>query len=314
MRRSSSDDNCYHRRWHAGDGYYVMVCTDEPLVVDPGDGGDKKGKVVLAKAARILKTNNNREDGENGNKGAPPKREPCCCKIVRKKDMVAYTRTEYHIVSKLDHPNIIFLYHWEETPTKVYLFMPYYPNGDVGTCLMHGSGLSEALSRAIFRQLMDALAHLHRNNVVHRDVKVENMLVENVPNDDDDIKIRLIDFEFAVKKKCKDEKLYDFPGTLMYAAPEVVLAKPYLGFGADVWAAGVVLYVLLHNEYPFGSSKDAKEVIYREITETTDIRYKETLDDEIIDLIERMLLKHEALRPSAGEVLKSTWIATSPLC
>jgi len=110
---------------------------------------------------------------------------------------------------------------------------PYYRRFPEDTC------------RAIIKQLLGVLHYLHSKNVTHRDIKLENILVDRKSG-----KLKLIDFGFCCCT-APDTKLKIFCGTPSYMAPEIVQKRDYLGPPTDIWASGILLYALLCGHFPF---------------------------------------------------------------
>src|SRR5437868_6543953 len=109
----------------------------------------------------------------------------------------------------------------------------------IGTTSLHGflkgqpdRKLSEEQAKPIFKQIVEAIAHCHKNNTVHRDVKMENVLI------DDKKQVKLIDFGFSILIT-KDKTLNVFCGTPSYMSPELASKKEYVGQYADIWALGI---------------------------------------------------------------------------
>ena len=117
-------------------------------------------------------------------------------------------------------------------------------------------GIPEARCRHIFHQLLKAMAYMHENNVCHRDLKLDNILIDG--NDH----IKLIDFGFATKCE-RSERLTFFCGTPHYMDPDLARKKGYYGHAADVWACGVILFTLLSGKMPFFA--ECEEDLFRRI-------------------------------------------------
>jgi serine/threonine protein kinase len=98
--------------------------------------------------------------------------------------------------------------------------------------------------RHIFRQIVQAVAHLHKHGIVHRDIKDENVIVDNTGH------VQLIDFGSAAYLK-PDQKFDTFAGTLDYCAPEILRGNTYTGPPQDIWSLGILLYTLIYKENPF---------------------------------------------------------------
>ena len=151
----------------------------------------------------------------------------------------------------LDHKNIIKLSQVIETPTNLAFVMQYCRGGEVASYLKQRPALSEKEARHFFTQLINAVHYLHGREIIHRDIKLKNMLIEEVYDDLMRMNTRLIDFGLA--NYGSDAKLQTFCGTPAYAAPEMILADSYPGGCVDVWSCGVALYVMTTGDYPFSS-------------------------------------------------------------
>ena len=117
------------------------------------------------------------------------------------------------------------------------------------------SRLPEGEVRKIFKQVAEGIDYMHSKNVTHRDIKLENLLLEDKTKN-----IKIIDFGFAIS--CKDRKLTSFCGTPSYMAPEIISKKDYLGPPVDIWTLGILLYVLMCGHFPFrGKANREKKLI-----------------------------------------------------
>lgn len=108
----------------------------------------------------------------------------------------------------------------------------------------NGRKLDEEEAKSLFRQIVEGIDYLHKKNVAHRDIKLENILL------DEGNTIKIIDFGFSVVME-KDKLLNVFCGTPSYMSPELATKKDYHGWHADIWALGVLLYVFLCGKFPF---------------------------------------------------------------
>ena len=104
--------------------------------------------------------------------------------------------------------------------------------------------LSEAEAAKLFGQILEAVAYLHRSGVFHRDLKTENVIVDGQG------RVKIIDFGFSTKAEPM-QRLNLFCGTPNYMAPEIILKKEYYGGPTDVWALGVMLFVMCAGYFPF---------------------------------------------------------------
>lgn len=150
------------------------------------------------------------------------------------------------------HPNICRMLDFFEDHEFYYLVMPCFGHGQdlFDYVESHPDGLAASQCRSIFGQVADALWFLHANNIVHRDIKDENVVLDGEGN------AQLIDFGSAAH--VRPGKLFDtFSGTLDYAAAEILQGEKYAGQAQDIWALGVVGFVLLCGECPFWNGEEA---------------------------------------------------------
>ncbi len=167
---------------------------------------------------------------------------------------------------------------------------------DLFECIEQHQALPESRARMIFRQVIDAICYLHSKGVVHRDIKDENIVVNEVFN------VKLIDFgSAAVEPRNNPNHLWDrFQGTVQYAAPEILRGEKYRGKPNDVWACGVLLYTMLYGESPFASSDQAINGQYRNPNRPS--------SQECTILLNWMLKKSWRERPTAQQVLECDWL------
>ncbi|KAI9228590.1 MAG: kinase-like domain-containing protein [Piptocephalis tieghemiana] len=164
---------------------------------------------------------------------------------------------EVKLTCLLRHPHIVSLLDFRMDRSKYYLFYEYIEGRSlsdrVGT-----RGLKEGQVRKYAAQLASALAFCHAHSVVHRDVKVENILVDKQDN------IFLIDFGLA-SFYCQDSLLHTSCGSVPYSSPEILRGVPYVGKFVDVWSFGICIFVLLTGSFPFGDpgEKGQYEVLKR---------------------------------------------------
>ncbi|CAG7732281.1 unnamed protein product [Allacma fusca] len=232
--------------------------------------------------------------------------EVVAVKIVDKRSKVnselvvkAAIDQELRLLKSLDHPNLCKLFQEIHSLNFICMVQEYYPGGELFHYVQSKGRLSEFESRRIFRQVSSGLAYLHQNGVCHRDLKLENVLLDSSCN------AKLIDFGLcAVCTSTDDAPLSMFCGSPTYAAPELVTCKPYIGYNTDIWSLGVVLYCCLNGFFPFYST-DYTE-LYALIQVGT---YEEPdwLSKASKDIIRRLLQTDPALRPTVTEVLACPW-------
>ncbi|GME74562.1 unnamed protein product [Ambrosiozyma monospora] len=157
--------------------------------------------------------------------------------------------------------------------------------------------MTELECKYIYYQICSAMAHLHAHGVVHRDIKDENIIV------DQDFIVKLIDFGSAAYSK--NGPFGVFVGTIDYAAPEVLNGKPYEGKAQDVWAMGVLLYTLVFKENPFVS---VDEILDGGFVIPDSHGGDDGVSDECIELIKLILVKDVGKRPTMKQILEHEWL------
>ena len=207
-------------------------------------------------------------------------------------------RREIQIMKILNHPNIVKMHSALKSTKQVHIVQDYFKGFSLNYYLKGrvGKRLPETEAKFVFKQIVSAVVYMHANNIAHRDIKLENILV------DQDLNIKLIDFGFSSIDEIKSKV---FCGTPSYMAPEIVLRKEYLIYPTDVWALGVVLYGLLCGSFPFRGigDKDLFKKICEGVKEIPDL-----VPAEAKRLILRMLSCSPGKRPSAKEVLDNEWL------
>ncbi|XP_024869708.1 serine/threonine-protein kinase GG21441 isoform X2 [Temnothorax curvispinosus] len=215
--------------------------------------------------------------------------------------------SEVAILRQVCHPNIISLIAEQDTADQLFLVMELVKGGDLFDAIAVATKFSEAEASVMISHLTSALAYLHSHHIVHRDVKPENLLVEM---DGSHVRcLKLGDFGLAQVVR---EPLYTVCGTPTYVAPEI-LAETGYGLKIDVWAAGVILYILLCGFPPFVSLDNEQEELFERILsgqyEFTS-PYWDTISDSAKQLISNMLQAQPELRFSAEDVLDHPWLAS----
>jgi len=170
-----------------------------------------------------------------------------------------------------------------------------------------GWNLPEILVKNICKQLVESLLYCHAEGVVHRDIKLENVLIDNGHT------LTLIDFGLCDFTDATDKKCHSFVGSPEYAAPEILLEQPYSGFKSDVWSCGIVLYALLFGEFPFSWASQQKFVLTGHFPTIQWPRHtrQQLVDDSVKELILKMLEVDPKKRLTLQEVASHKWLSTS---
>ncbi|KHN74812.1 NUAK family SNF1-like kinase 1 [Toxocara canis] len=163
--------------------------------------------------------------------------------IENKQDLVRIRR-EIRIMSALKHPNIIQIFEVFENRDKIILVMEYASGGELYDYVSTYGSLPEPEARRIFRQITSAVLYCHKHKVAHRDLKLENILLDA----DNNAKIA----DFGLSNYFSDKSLLStFCGSPLYASPEIINGTPYRGPEVDCWSLGILLYTLVYGSMPF---------------------------------------------------------------
>ncbi|XP_034239589.1 LOW QUALITY PROTEIN: serine/arginine repetitive matrix protein 2-like [Thrips palmi] len=167
-------------------------------------------------------------------------------KIESEADLVRIRR-EIQIMSSVQHPNIIHIYEVFENREKMVLVMEYAAGGELYDFLSERKVLGEEEARRLFRQIATAVYYCHKHKICHRDLKLENILLDETGS------AKIADFGLS---NVFDETrlLGTFCGSPLYASPEIVQGTPYHGPEVDCWSLGVLLYTLVYGAMPFDGS------------------------------------------------------------
>ncbi|XP_058712841.1 serine/threonine-protein kinase SIK2 isoform X2 [Poecile atricapillus] len=205
---------------------------------------------------------------------------------------------EVQIMKMLDHPHIIKLYQVMETKSMLYLVTEFAKNGEIFDYLASHGRLSEPEARRKFWQILSAVEYCHGRKIVHRDLKAENLLLDNNMN------IKIADFGFGNFYK-SGEPLTTWCGSPPYAAPEVFEGQQYEGPQLDIWSMGVVLYVLVCGALPFDGP--TLPILRQRVLEGR-FRIPYFMSEECEHLIRRMLVLDPSKRLSIAQIKEHKWM------
>ena len=195
--------------------------------------------------------------------------------------------------------NIVKIFETYETKKHICIVMEYICAGDLLTYIKKRSKLTEPVAKFIFKQIILGLKHIHDNSIIHRDIKLDNILLDL----DNNIKI----CDFGVSRKVnKDDVMFEQCGTPAYIAPEILINKGYEGFGVDIWSAGVVLYAMLGGTVPF-KGNNLKEL--HDLIINGDYKEIKGISEEAEDLLKNILEVDPEKRIKTEEILNHPWLA-----
>ncbi|EWC46165.1 hypothetical protein DRE_04543 [Drechslerella stenobrocha 248] len=179
------------------------------------------------------------------------------------------------------------------------MVLEYCPGAELYDYLISNGRLSNDTAQKIFAQLVGAVAYVHQKHCVHRDLKLENIMLDRYEN------VKLCDFGFTREYE-KLRPLQTFCGTVCYSAPEMVKGEKYLGQGVDVWSLGVILYALLCGELPFDEDDETSTKL-KILNEEP--KYPDHLSEDAVSLIKSLLSKRPISRPTLLEILTHPFLA-----
>ncbi|BFZ08360.1 hypothetical protein BsWGS_11399 [Bradybaena similaris] len=217
-------------------------------------------------------------------------------KIEDENDLVRIRR-EIQILSSLRHKHIVNIREVFEKKDKIVLVLDYAQGGELYDYLNKMGRLSESEARRIFRQIVSAIHYCHQNGIVHRDLKLENIIL------DDEGNVKIADFGLS-NYYSHSSTLSTFCGSPLYASPEIVNGKPYHGPEVDVWSLGVILYTLVYGAMPFESNS---LVSLKQQISDGDFKQPSTLSDAA-GLIRHMLTVTPSRRATMDDALRHWWI------
>ncbi|XP_046391791.1 calcium/calmodulin-dependent protein kinase type II alpha chain isoform X7 [Ischnura elegans] len=212
---------------------------------------------------------------------------------------------EARICRKLQHPNIVRLHDSIQEENFHYLVFDLVTGGELFEDIVAREFYSEADASHCIQQILESVNHCHQNGVVHRDLKPENLLLASKAKG---AAVKLADFGLAIEVAGEQQAWFGFAGTPGYLSPEVLKKEPY-GKPVDIWACGVILYILLVGYPPFWDEDQHR--LYSQIKAGAyDYPSPEwdTVTPDAKNLINQMLTVNPAKRITASEALKHPWI------
>ena len=179
---------------------------------------------------------------------------------------------------------------WQSLNFGSYLVMELVEGGELFNYIVQNRYLDEPEAVRIFRQIISAVGYCHEFKVCHRDIKPENILLDSIGN------VKLVDFGMASREHT--EGLLTSCGSPHYASPEIALGQKYRGAQVDVWSCGIVLYVMLCGQLPFGASYTVPEEVQMILQDVTrgEVHFPPEVSSNAVDLICRMLEHHPRSR------------------
>ncbi|WAR20101.1 TSSK2-like protein [Mya arenaria] len=209
---------------------------------------------------------------------------------------------ELSIWPRMIHPNIARMYEMFEDNIRVYMILEFAENGDVLRYIQKSGAIKDHLARIWIRQVGDAVKYLHDQDITHRDLKLENLLLDCVFN------IKICDFGF-VKSHSMKELSKTYCGSKSYASPEILRGEPYDPKKADMWAMGVILYIFITGKMPFDESKGNTGVLEEQRKLNFPWQKFRYVTPEVKAIILTLFKSSYTERPGIDDVMDLTWIS-----
>ncbi|KAF3707494.1 Serine/threonine-protein kinase DCLK3 [Channa argus] len=234
-------------------------------------------------------------------------RQTFAMKIVERSKLIGrehMMQNELSLLGSLCHPRIVRLFAHHHTHTHSYLLMELVCGGDLFEAISERGKFSEAEAGQMVSDVSEALNYIHCKSIVHRDIKPENLLIERVAPGIN--RLKLGDFGLAM---VVTEPVFTICGTPTYVAPEILFETGY-GVAVDVWALGIILYILLCGFPPFRSRVRDQDELFQLIKQgqlAFQSPYWDPISEEARSLVKSLLHPDPTVRLTAGQTLLHPW-------
>lgn len=218
-----------------------------------------------------------------------------------------HTQAEVKIHSSLRHANVVRFSHFFEDAHSYYMLLELCHNQSFSELMKRRKRLTEPEVQYYMLQILDALDYLHSIGVIHRDLKLGNILLDR------NMCIKIGDLGLAAKLADPEERKRTLCGTPNYIAPEILENKHGHSFQVDIWSTGVVLYTLLVGRPPY-ESRDVKSTYKRILANSFAFPESVKVSDAAKDLIRAMLQTKPERRPSVSEIRQHRFFVSAREC
>lgn len=239
--------------------------------------------------------------------------EEVAVKLIRRGNVdnplrLSKVEREIEVLKVLKHPNIVRLYDVIETDKYIGIILEYASGGELFDHILAHRYLKEKDACKLFAQLISGVSYIHSKKIVHRDLKLENLLLDRARN------VIITDFGFANRFEHRSDDLMQTScGSPCYAAPELVISEGlYVGSAVDIWSCGVILYAMLAGYLPFDDDPanpegDNINLLYKYIVNTP-LTFPDYISPDARDLLSQMLVPDPKNRASLDSIKKHRWL------
>ncbi|KXN90425.1 Fatty acyl-CoA synthetase and RNA processing-associated kinase 1 [Leucoagaricus sp. SymC.cos] len=240
--------------------------------------------------------------------------EEVAVKLIRRGNVDTAVRLskverEIEVLRTLKHPNIVRLYDVIETDKYIGIIIEYASGGELFDHILAHRYLKERDAAKLFSQLISGVWYIHQRKIVHRDLKLENLLLDRNRN------VIITDFGFANRFEHKaDDLMQTSCGSPCYAAPELVISEGlYVGSAVDIWSCGVILYAMLAGYLPFDDDPanpdgDNINLLYKYIV-STPLSFPDYISADARDLLSMMLVPDPTRRANLDSIMRHRWLS-----
>ena len=227
------------------------------------------------------------------------------CKIFAKNSFhhprqIQQFRDEVAHMKQFSHPNIVAFKELLEDSINYYLIEEYCCGGDISAYLQNAKPFTEDEAAQIFSQLINVLDYVHKKHIAHRDIKLENILLDSEMN----CKVG----DFGLSSICNDGQLREtICGSFYYVAPEVLSGSKYDPYKADSWSSGIVLYILLTKRFPWKTVDQNRALLLKEL-QTEKLEIPSDISKECADMLKRLCEVDPEKRMSISDAIHHDFV------
>ncbi|KAG0671511.1 hypothetical protein C6P45_000343 [Maudiozyma exigua] len=284
-----------------------------PYIIGSTLGEGEFGKVKLgwSKTSNMLSNNNNNNNNNNSNNFDIPRQ--VAIKLIKRDTIKKNSNKEVKIyreinaLKQLNHPNIVKLDEVLQNSKYIGIVLQYASGGEFYKYIQRKKRLKEQPACRLFAQLISGVSYIHSKGLVHRDLKLENLLLDKNEN------LIITDFGFVNEFFSSNELMNTSCGSPCYAAPELVIStKPYEARKADIWSCGVILFAMLAGYLPWDDdieNVDGNDIarLYRYITQTA-LKFPEYINPLPRDLLRHILISDPTKRANSHYIKNHKWL------
>lgn len=219
-------------------------------------------------------------------------------KMLQKRKLYERFELEIRILQQMRHPGVAAITDVLKDENNFYVFMEYYPNGNLFNYIIKKSKLSEDEAKCIIYQIFDALNYINSHGVAHRDIKPENIIFDNNGH------IRISDFGLS-QYVGENNLVKTLCGSPCYVSPEIISGKVYNGFISDIWSCGVTLYIMVTGLIPWTKNKNTKDLFLQ--IRIGDYHIPPYVSEQCANMIYMLLRVDPKKRITLDEAMHHTW-------